>query len=1320
MIRLFGIILLANVVWAVGITMPNATGGTRLRAWNAVKKLTDDPTALQKLYFHIAGVDDQYEDQYPAMSEDSLIDQVTSILGVHDTDAAALFPWHYALETGFSMDTSDENYFILNGKRFYSPDDLFYLKSTDLSAQNSIPRNSFLNPEDVVIGENSNAPVVQFYGCDRVAEWEAFNRNLLVESQAGKLRFVWRSTCQNNLPLNIDPTAITLTIKDSTGNTPISLPLDVPPEFARQDGVFYANQLDEVSLSDLDMKVTALICDFHARTNNFTKTLTFMRQVVNNFPVLTKELSRLPGSYEQLAQAADFTAEQGIDHSMLGLYINGQYHKLSSLDEGSVTRAITLELQQIHLLSTLLRQYENVSDRDSIHLAKKVLGTFSSLSLKTLQNSQPVKYDLHRIAGFSESVVYFNDIENDPQYKEGLTDNIGEFFKQSEYGQLPAYRENWNEVVFVINFSDLESRDTSEALKGLLRAAEVVSNGHPQRIGLLPFATDDFGMELVQKIYETKRDGLEHVSSYLKHIAESESPHGCTFGPIPPVLDILEAKLKISDTSIIVNGEIYPFKSNLWNYLIAKVIKKDVSHIKDELRAINSADALTAREILHKKSFAERNLKLLPDYFEDSTYFASDVRVLESLGSRKLELMKSHSHKPLHTITIVDDFDTRTGLERLINFLRIELLGVRLRIIHAGVDSKQWKRVRSLAEKFEMVKLEKTLPKIKLNDAANLVDHSIINKWLPELPYDSQYRTSFVTLNGRYFHLEKDEILTSGDYEMVLQREAVRIFDAARALQEVFPEFLKSDVNPDFVEMVSGILAAMFYSGQNTHSGIDFTAESTISRLNLGEFIDVNAYNTLQISNDDRKVDVVLIIDVLEERTQKLLNLASKLTRLGFVNVQIHLLPTKDLKVFPIHRIWQDTPLDFVSDSSSSYYVDIESPSHWHLELEANGNIDFSYMLLEVNAFETSEVPSKTLVEGQGNVCLQLLDSDNVVLDTTFTSETFGYAQFKIKNFGRGYKIQSCSSDYEVSSFSLIAKSDYVPVDVMSLTDLSPSRAYVKLQKSHNDKQPSRTNYLNTINVLYIIESQKHEDNFKLLVANLLESNPNQEVKFWLLMGENPTSAFKPFLTFLTNIQGKISFEYLSYDWPRWLRPQRFRGQELSAAKVLLLDFLLPSSVHKILYIGPEARLDNLENLWNFEFDTVFCLPRAYHSGGTPYWKEGYWLNFLKKHNLKFHSVEPAFIVNLAKYRNDHAGDKLRIHYQRLSAGINFLGKLDQDLINDMQPSLPISTLKGRLVAKVPVEEQFSNKLLEIYERKYLSEKVTPQSTMASISHDEL
>ena len=72
------------------------------------------------------------------------------------------------------------------------------------------------------------------------------------------------------------------------------------------------------------------------------------------------------------------------------------------------------------------------------------------------------------------------------------------------------------------------------------------------------------------------------------------------------------------------------------------------------------------------------------------------------------------------------------------------------------------------------------------------------------------------------------------------------------------------------------------------------------------------------------------------------------------------------------------------------------------------------------------------------------------------------------------------------------------------------------------------------------------------------------------------------------------------------------------------------------------------------------------------FWKSGYWRNHLA--GRKYH-ISALYVVDLVKFRQIAAGDRLRGQYQALSQDPNSLSNLDQDLPNNMIHQVPIKSL---------------------------------------------
>lgn len=75
---------------------------------------------------------------------------------------------------------------------------------------------------------------------------------------------------------------------------------------------------------------------------------------------------------------------------------------------------------------------------------------------------------------------------------------------------------------------------------------------------------------------------------------------------------------------------------------------------------------------------------------------------------------------------------------------------------------------------------------------------------------------------------------------------------------------------------------------------------------------------------------------------------------------------------------------------------------------------------------------------------------------------------------------------------------------------------------------------------------------------------------------------------------------------------------------------------------------------------------------GFRFWKKGYWASHLA--GRRYH-ISALYVVDLAKFRQIAAGDRLRGQYQGLSSDPNSLSNLDQDLPNNMIHQVRIKSL---------------------------------------------
>lgn len=199
-------------------------------------------------------------------------------------------------------------------------------------------------------------------------------------------------------------------------------------------------------------------------------------------------------------------------------------------------------------------------------------------------------------------------------------------------------------------------------------------------------------------------NGLAELKTFLETMLLADGLTANTdtskYTSVPDVHGLLD-ELQIGETSIIINGEIYPFKKNTWNYLIAKVIKKDTEFIRKELNISPPKNKqIKVRDLLHYKSANLRHDKYTPNYFADSLYSSVNNSALENIGKdRVTTYTKDKKYNILHTITLVDDFNSIHALERLQNLLGSSFVGVRVRVIHVGDFSSAWAQLQDSLSK---------------------------------------------------------------------------------------------------------------------------------------------------------------------------------------------------------------------------------------------------------------------------------------------------------------------------------------------------------------------------------------------------------------------------------------------------------------------------------------------------------------------------------------------------------------------------------------------------------------------------------------------
>ena len=213
------------------------------------------------------------------------------------------------------------------------------------------------------------------------------------------------------------------------------------------------------------------------------------------------------------------------------------------------------------------------------------------------------------------------------------------------------------------------------------------------------------------------------------------------------------------------------------------------------------------------------------------------------------------------------------------------------------------------------------------------------------------------------------------------------------------------------------------------------------------------------------------------------------------------------------------------------------------------------------------------------------------------------------------------------------------------------------------------------INIFSVASGHLYERMLNIMMVSVMR-HTKHTVKFWFIE-QFLSPSFKASIPTLAT-HYNFNYEFITYKWPHWLRSQKEKQREIWGYKILFLDVLFPLSLDKVIFVDADqiVRTD-MYDLVTHDLEgapygfTPMCDSRT-SMEGFRFWKQGYWKSFLR--GLPYH-ISALYVVDLKKFRQIAAGDRLRQQYHSLSADPNSLSNLDQDLPNHMQMQLPIHSL---------------------------------------------
>ena len=213
------------------------------------------------------------------------------------------------------------------------------------------------------------------------------------------------------------------------------------------------------------------------------------------------------------------------------------------------------------------------------------------------------------------------------------------------------------------------------------------------------------------------------------------------------------------------------------------------------------------------------------------------------------------------------------------------------------------------------------------------------------------------------------------------------------------------------------------------------------------------------------------------------------------------------------------------------------------------------------------------------------------------------------------------------------------------------------------------------INIFSVASGHLYERMLNIMMLSVMK-HTKHTVKFWFIE-QFLSPSFKKFLPHMAAEYG-FEYELVTYKWPHWLRQQSEKQREIWGYKILFLDVLFPLDLDKVIFVDADqiVRTDMYElvthDLHGAPYGFTPMGDSRTSMEGFRFWKTGYWANFLRG---KPYHISALYVVDLVRFRQLAAGDRLRQQYHSLSADPHSLSNLDQDLPNNMQFNLPIHSL---------------------------------------------
>lgn len=1219
------------------------------------------------------------------------------------------------------------NWIVYDEKLYCSKDELYALQTNAYTGGD-------LLPFDRVIGDNFQAPLLIFYGDHLSADFIEFFRNLYDNAVIGKLRFVWRyipfKSYEND---TLTGYGVDLTVKRS--DYIVIDENDIKAKGAKKreseksldisSDLYEISGLDPVlqsNVGEIGLKLSAFLLK-----NDYSNGIELWKKVIQEFPKYANSISLGKFDNEETVRKHTLSNEKlGLSPDSNGIYINGSpIHKLE-LDIFKLIDKVQDELKTVEQLVAL---------GFSVPQAKFLLVKFGLISAvkqaqfrngNTVMGNNENRFKLYQFnyASKSSGIVFLNDIEADRTYDEYPEDRVdaylGPVARRLKPNQIPPLKENVHDLVFALNFGSKEQLRTLFTL-----SKAILDSGIPQQVGLIPICGEDpLDYPLAKTFYYiTKTSGPPEALAFLYKYFETRNEDEML--ELLASIDIADFdfpesiyqntldRFSITVPSVAFNGVIYDLSSPNWQIAMGKQLSQDIKILKHHLK--NDVKG-RLKDILYQNAKTERNLNIIPLDPSDLIYKAID----EEMITKSVAFTKKHIEEVSGTFWIIGNLNKRSLILQLTNILKIIEKShhtLQLRVFDTGssslLDTIQEKYDLSNLKSGDILAIIKDLSKVEESETG-MNQESIEFLESKELPLHHD----FILFNSRYFRagtpLTVKELEQLVEYEFTQRLQIIK--DIIYAYTEKFSlkkvnEFNDKTYNDlDWFDLVSGIVTKSFHVDDKA-----FVAD--VSRFDFGS---LNYNNSMEIKYDVKnEVDILLIIDPIEEYSQKLISIISAVKDIPFVNLRVLLQPKTDSEL-KNHRFYKDTFISSIPQfdengrwnskafakfealpESDIFTTDLDVSNRWIVVAKESpigvdlDNIKFENYENKV-IYGTYELKG-LLVDGNARdvqigkppVGLSLELSGQTVKHDTSVMSALGYFQLHCLPGTWNFKILEGKSQKHYGLLSASTKrfranNEILPSVPLSVFNLGGLNLHVRTQKNPgysnisflDDAETLESAQHADINIFSIASGHLYERFLSIMTVSV-RKHSNKLVKFWII--ENFVSPhFKRLLPVLAE-EYDFQYELITYKWPKFLRTQREKQRTIWGYKILFLDVLFPQDLDKVIFVDADQVVrSDMSELLDIDLEgaaygfTPMCESRE-DMEGFRFWKQGYWSKVLQD-DLKYH-ISALYVVDLKKFRQITAGDRLRAHYQKLSVDPNSLANLDQDLPNNLQRLIKIHSL---------------------------------------------